>query len=241
MDPIQESRERQRLYVPNRSAVRPAGPPPAGGPPGEPWASDYPWRPEGQTPDYTPEIRYAVPARVAALVVIGALNLLLPSAAPPLKTGILLLDAVGLILLFDSLNKLWYGLRGRLPRLKWKTFPAFTGGRLEAVLVARPSPEIVGPVLAELRCVLDERVVRETEQGEEVSHEPVMIYRQISEFPVPGERLRELSMSFEIPPDLPGTDLGREDAVYWQIALRIPVVGPDLETVYLAPIYARRS
>jgi len=36
-----------------------------------------------------------------------------------------------------------------------------------------------------------------------------------------------------------GADLGREDAIYWQIALRIPVVGPDVEIVFLAPVYAR--
>jgi hypothetical protein len=51
--------------------------------------------------------------------------------------------------------------------------------------------------------------------------------------------MKELPLSFELPADLPGTDLNRDDATYWQVALRIPVVGPDVETVFLAPVYAR--
>ncbi len=217
MNLIEESLERQRLYVPTRAAC-PADP----------------WRPKGQMPDYTPKTRHAMPARAAALVLIGALNLLLPWASPALETVILLVDAVGLIVLFDTLNKLWYAFWRRPPLLRWTTFPAHTGGRLEAVLVARPAPEVIGPVLAVLRCVRDELV--EEEGGARV---PMQIYSLTAEFDVPGERLKQVALTFEIPSDLPGTDLDRDDAVYWQIAVRIPVVGPDLELVYLAPVYAR--
>lgn len=210
---VQESRERQRLYVPTRSA-----------------SPAVPWRPQGQMPDYTPEARHAMPARVAALVVIGALNLLLPSASSWLESVILFLDIVGVIVLFDTLNKLWYAFWRRKPVLRWATFPAHTGGRLEAVLVARPSPEVIGPVLAVLRCVQDELV-----EGE--GRVPMQIWSETAEFDIPGERLKEVALAFEIPPDLPGTDVDREDAVYWQIAVRIPVFGPDLELVYPAPVY----
>jgi hypothetical protein len=68
---------------------------------------------------------------------------------------------------------------------------------------------------------------------------PMQIYSQTAEFDFPGERLKEVGLTFELPSDVPGTDLDRDDAVYWQIAVRIPVVGPDLELVYLAPVYAR--
>ena len=214
---IQESYERQRLYVPTRSA----SPAP-------------PWQPKGQMPDYTPEAGYSLPVRATILVVIGAFNLLLPSASPALETVILLVDAVGLLVLFDTLNKLWYAFWRRPPVLRWTTFPAHTGGRLEAVLVARPSPEVIGPVLAVLRCVRDELV-----EGE--GRVPMQIYSQTAEFDFPGERLKEVALAFEIPPDVPGTDLEREDAVYWQIAVRVPVIGPDLELVYPAPVYSRTS
>ena len=103
------------------------------------------------------------------------------------------------------------------------------------MLVARPALEPIGPVRAVLRCLRDERVA---EEGGAASFAPTVLYQQISEIPVPGEQLKELPLSFVLPADLPGTDLGREDATYWQVALRIPVVGPDVETVFLAPVYA---
>jgi hypothetical protein len=146
-----------------------------------------------------------------------------------------LLDVFGIVLLGDTLLRIWQS--GRRPRMRWTTFPAFVGHRLEAVLVARPSLEPIGEVRAVLRCVRDERQVR----GGEVFLEPMVIYQQISELSVAEERLKELRLSFDVPADLPGTDLGREDAIYWQIALRIPVVGPDVEIVFLAPVYARPS
>lgn len=215
MNLIQESREPQRLYVPTRSA-----------------SPAQAWNPQGQKPDYTPEARHFLPAHAAILAVIAALNLLLPSASSALQTLILLVDAAGLLLLFDTLNKLWYAFWTRKPVLKWTTFPVQVGGRLEAVLVARPSPEVIGPVLAVLRCVQDEM-----KEGE--GRVPTEIYSQTAEFDFPGERLKEVALAFEIPPDVPGTDVDREDAIYWQIAVRIPVIGPDVELVYPAPVYER--
>jgi hypothetical protein len=216
---IQESRARQRLYVPTRSA-----------------SPAVPWRRQGQMPDYTPPERHAMPARLAILALIAASNLLLPSASSWLESVILFVDAVGLIVLFDTLNKLWFAFWRRPPVLRWTTLPAHTGGRLEAVLVARPSPEVIGPVTAVLRCVRDE--LMEEEGGARV---PTQIWSLTAEFDVPGERLKEVALAFEIPPDLPGTHVDREDAVYWQIAVRIPVFGPDLELVYPAPVYSPES
>jgi hypothetical protein len=198
--------------------------------------SDHPWRTEGMEPDYTPETHHQMPLRIGILAAIAALNFLLPSASPLLQTLILLVDAGGVIVIFDTINKLWYGYWNRKPRMRWTRFPVFTGGRLEGVLVARPSPEVIGPVLGVLRCIQDERVV--SESGE-VTHEPMVIYRRMAEFPVPGDRLKEVAIAFDVPADLPGTDLKRPDATYWQLALRIPVVGPDEELVYLAPVYTR--
>lgn len=240
MEPIQETRERQRLFIPVRSALQPSRSTPRRdrreGVPEGPWTSDHPWRLEGQVPDYTHETRHYVALRIAILAGIVALNFLLPWAPPLLETLILLVDMVGVIVVFDSLNKLWHGFWNRKPRMRWTRFPAFTGGRLEGVLIARPSPEVIGPVLGVLRFVHDERV--EAESGE-VTHEPMVMYRQITEFPVPGDRLKEVAIAFDIPADLPGTDLSRPDATYWQLAVRIPVVGPDEALVYLVPIYSK--
>lgn len=223
MNVIQESRERQRLYVPTRASLRVPGMAPAA-----------PWRPEGQAPDYTPEAGWSLRNRAVILVLVGACNLLLPLASPAMEVAILLVDVAGLVVLFDTLNRLWYAFWRRPSLLRWITFPVYTGGRLEAVLVARPSPEVIGPVLAVLRCVRDDLV-----EGE--GRVPMAIYSQTAEFDVPGERLKEVTLTFEVPPDLPGTDLDCEEAVYWQIAVRIPVFGPDVELVFLAPVYGPDS
>lgn len=220
MNVVQESRERQRLYVPTRASLRVPGKAPE------------PWQPKGQMPDYTPEPGYSLRNRAVILALIFACNLLLPSVSPVLQVAILLVDIVGLVILFDTVNRLWYAFWNRKPLLRWTTFPVHTGERLEAVLVARPSLEVIGPVLAVLRCVRDDQM-----EGE--GRVPMAIYSLTAEFDVPGVRLTEIALAFEVPPDLPGTDLESDDAVYWQVAVRIPVFGPDLEYVYLAPVFAR--
>jgi hypothetical protein len=189
--------------------------------------------------------------RVILVAVIGLLNLGLVSHSHLLENIALVLDLFGVVVLFDLLLRVWQGFRRS--RLRWTTIPTFLGGRLEGVLIARPTLQPIGPVRAVLRCVQDQRVVhpghpghpghpaQATEDAEEVTFEPTVIYQQISEVHIAEDRLKELPLSFTIPPDLPGTDLGRDDAIYWQIALRIPVVGPDVETVFLAPVYAPRS
>lgn len=251
MEPVQESRQPQRLYVPSRSSLRPDGAPsasrasaqkPSGA---EPWVSDHPWQPAGQEADYATGKDLGLLGRGIVLLLIALSNIALASSIPILRDLAAFLDVFGLVLLGDTLLRIWQSRRR--PLLRWTTFPAFVGGRLEAVLVARPPLEPIGQVRALLRCVRDEPASRPapTVPGGEVTFEstfePMVIYQQISEISVVEDRLKELPLSFEIPADLPGTDLGREDATYWQVALRIPVVGPDVEIVFLAPVYVRPS
>jgi hypothetical protein len=173
----------------------------------------------------------ALRGRAIALVLIGLFNVVFATRIGPLRDLAALLDVFGLVFLADTLFRLWQS--SRRIRMRWTTFPAFVGGRLEAVLDARPALEPIGDIRAVLRCVRDQP------GAEPGTFEPTVIYQQISELPIATERLTELPLTFALPPDLPGTDLGRDDAVYWQVALRIPVVGPDVEIVFLAPVYAR--
>jgi len=245
MEPIEESREHQRLYAPSRSTLRGAEESSvASGRPGAepPWASDHPWRPKGQAPDYSEDTRGAWLVRAIVLAVIVLANVGFLSRSRAVHSLVVILDVCGAVVLLDVLVRVLHLFRRGVLRMRWKKFPAFVGGRLEGVLVARPALEPLAAVRTVLRCVRDERVVHPEETGGEVvSFEPVVIYQQISEAPVPMDeiKMRELSLSFDIPADLPGTDLGRDEAVYWQVALRIPTMGPDVETVFLAPVYAR--
>jgi hypothetical protein len=222
MEPIQESREPQRLYAPSRSSQRGAGA--QNRTAAAPWTADHPWKPAGQEPDYSADARGSLRGQAVLLAVIVLANLAFAAHSHLLENLAVILDLFGAVILFDLLLRLWQSTRRT--RMRWTTFPAFTGGRLEGVLTPRPALEPVGAVRTVLRCVRDQR-----------GAEPTVIYQQISEINVVEDRLKELPLSFAIPADLPGTDLGQDEPIYWQVALRIPIVGPDFETVFLAPVY----
>ncbi|MFL6231738.1 MAG: hypothetical protein ACJ76N_01255 [Thermoanaerobaculia bacterium] len=197
-----------------------------------PWESDHPWRPEGQGPDYAGNSGGFLLGLIAFLGVLGLFNMVFVSPSPWLGRGIVLFfDLIGLLFLLDALRKAWQALRYRRPRMRWTTFPAFLGGRLEGVFLIRPALRPRGPVKATLRCIED------AGSGESATLEPFMIYQQIREIDGGGDALRELPLSFDIPPALPGTHLDRAGATYWQVFLQVPVTGPDFETVFLAPVY----
>jgi len=235
-EPIQETREPQRLYAPSRSSLGTAGLRTAPRNRQEPWTTDG-WNPAGQTPEYSVVHREPLRSRGIALAVIAFANLALLAHSHLLENLVILLDLLGVSILFDLLLRIWR--EARRTRLRWTALPVFPGGRLEGVLTLRPVLEPIGAVRTVLRCVRDQQGTAEA--GGEAHLEPTILYQQISEIPIPveQEKLRELNLAFTIPPDLPGTDLSQDEATYWQVALRIPVVGPDFEAAFLAPVYAQ--
>lgn len=206
--------------------------------PTQPWASDYPWRPDSMAPEGEGGAGEAVLGRVAFLALIGLFNLGLASGSWLLITIIVILDLLGLVILYDSIHKLWMALRYPRPRISWLTFPVFTGSRLEAVFRSRRRLQATGPARVTLRCVRDEWEARPTAKGGQ-SHqlEAFMIYEQVTEIPIESPPIDSLRIEIDIPADLPGTDLTKEEAVYWQVVVQIPVLGPDFESVFLAPVY----
>ena len=242
MPPIEESRERFPLFAPPRAALKglqsrnrqPVDP-------SRPWTSDHDWRPERMQPDGARDSRQDVLKRVALLAGIALFNLAFLSPYLALKIVAGLADLGGLLILFDWALKLGHWLRHPRTWMRWTTFPAFIGDRLEGAVSIRPKQHVMSSIQVRLRCVQDERVEHATENGPISYLEPYVLYEQSFETLPPGETLRELPLAFDLPPDLPGTDLDPENATYWQVALRIPVPGPDIEAVFLAPVYARRS
>lgn len=191
MEPIEETRERQRLYAPSRSSLKAAGSriiSGAGTATGqEPWTTDG-WNSAGQDPEYSVIRRGPLLSRTLALAVIAVANLALLTHNHLLENLAILLDLLGVSILFDLLLRIWRD--ARRTRLRWTTAPVFTGGRLEGVLILRPVLEPIGAVRTVLRCVRDERGSAETG---EAPLEPTILYQQISEIPIPveQEKLRE--------------------------------------------------
>ena len=209
---------------------------------GQPWTRDHPWKREGMLPDYTGSPGGMLLGRVAFLAMAGLFNLALGSPSWVLKAVVLLFDLLALLVLWDSLVKIWHWLRYRQPTISWRTFPAFLGERLEATVefprALRPS----GAAVATLRCARDERVARRPDaEGNRLEPElrPFSLYTQSGKIPLAAGPLDRLDLAFPLPKDAPETNLGIPEATYWQILLTIPTSGPDFETVFLAPVYRR--
>lgn len=206
----------------------------------KPWTSDHPWQPEGMDPDYAAPGGGHVLGTVAILSVLALFNLALASSSYVFRAVILLFDLFGLLILLDAVLKLWQSLRRARPRLRWTTFPAFLGERLEGVFTTERPLAATGPVRATLRCVRDEWTERENSDGEtERDLLPWVLYTRSLEVPAEG-RIMQVPFAFDVPADLPGTDLMRKEPVYWQVVVEVPLSGPDFDAVFLAPVYERR-
>jgi hypothetical protein len=209
--------------------------------PRQPWTGDYPWKPAGQDPEGAGSPGGMILGRVAFLGFIAFFNLAWTSGQLAFRIVIVVLDLFALLIIYDSLQKLWQGLRYARPRILWLTFPAFTGSRLEASFRSRRRLHVTGPVRVTLRCVEDGW--RERPNNEPSQLEPFQIYEQVTEIPLAEDQawIDSLRIDVAIPEDLPGTDLSKDEAVYWQLLAQVPVLGPDFESVFLAPVYERRT
>jgi hypothetical protein len=202
----------------------------------EPWTWDHPWRKEWMAPDYTGGGSGTVLGRVAFLALLGLFNMVWDSPSLLLKVIVSVFDLLGLLIVYDSLQKLTQWLRFRQPVVIWETLPAFLGERLAGRIAFARRVQASGPPRLTLRCVQDEW----TASGEGRTLQPFAVYQQTLELPQEEEALDYLDFAFDLPDD-PPTDLVKDEAVYWQVVVDVPLPGPDLETVFLAPVYRRKG
>lgn len=206
----------------------------------EPWTWEYPWSTEWMKPDYTGgRGSTTILGRVALLAVIGLFNFGWATDSWVFKGILIVMDLFALLVVYDSLRKLVQWLRFRHSVVIWSEIPVFPGERLEGRIAFSRTMRVSGPPRVTLRCMADEWVKIE---GQERQRQllPFALYQETHAIPVPESgALDALDISFKIPRNLPGTDLAAEEATYWQIAIDVPMAGPDLEEVFLAPIYDR--
>lgn len=211
------------------------------GPKGEPWTWDHPWREDWMPPDYTGGGSGTVLGRLAFLALLALFNVAWASPSWLLKGIVALFDLFGLLILYDSFQKVYQWLRFRRPVVIWETLPAFLGDALRGRVAFARGVRAMGPARLTLRCVRDEWV-EGSGKNPAKQLEPQAIYRQTIEIPLPGppgEPLDAIDFSFRVPADQPGTNLSRSEAVYWQVLVDVPLTGPNLETVFLAPVYSK--
>jgi hypothetical protein len=114
----------------------------------------------------------------------------------------------------------------------------FTGDRFEAAFASGRRLHVTGPVRATLRCV--EQVVEDGGNSNPEAH-PYAIYAHSQTYEPPDARLSAFDVSFDVPGNVPGTDLSGDKPTYWLLEIRAPLHGPDFSTQFLIPIYARPS
>jgi hypothetical protein len=210
----------------------------------QPWIWDHPWSTQWMKPDYSGSGSGTVLGRVAFLAMLGIFNVAWGSDSLLFKVIVSIFDLFGLLILYDSFQKLLQWIRVRHPVVIWPRVPAFLGERLEGrIAFARPLAA-QGPAKVTLRCVEDDWVEHQGKSDSGASYtqrelQPFAIYQEEQEVALSGDS-DVVDFAFDLPRDRPGTDLVKQEAVYWQVLVNVPVLGPNVEAVFLAPVYRKR-
>ena len=201
----------------------------------EPWTWDHPWSTTWMPP-MGQHFESSILGRVTFFAVVALCNALWLTGMRFFHVFVTLLDLLALFILYRLLRKGVQSVRFRTPVVIWEEIPVHQGGRLRGRIAFPRDVRATGPTRLTLRCVQE----NQTAQNQEV----YAIYRETREVPLPGkpgEPHDVLSFSFEVPGDLPGNGLLKKEPVYWQVAVEVPVAGPDLEVAFLAPVYPKRG
>lgn len=205
----------------------------------DPWTWDHPWSTEWMKPDYVVGAGGigTFLGRAAMLAFLGMPNGVWGSDSWWLKGIVAVLDLFAVLLLYDSLRKLVQWLRFRHSVVIWSAVPVFPGDRLQGRIAFARTLRVTGAPRVTLRC-MEDRWVLVTDNSRERQLLPFALYQETHELPAPESgTLDALDISIQVPYNLPGTDLASEEAKYWQVAIVVPLAGPNLEEVFLAPIY----
>lgn len=219
---------------------------------GAPWTSDNDWDAGGAIPEGSSGGFPAALGRLVFFLFIGLMNVLwtvhMDGGARVIVSIVLgVFDLVALAVLYDTLRKMVQAVRVGTPRLAWRNFPSFTGGRFEAVFQTTRAMRPTGPPRVTLRRI-EQRLDGASETADESprertasagmrAYEAWSAAQTLSDFA--QGTMTSFPIAIEVPADQPGTDLSKDECTYWQVAVSVPVTGPDLEAVFLVPIYER--
>ncbi|MEO8432148.1 MAG: hypothetical protein ABI592_11615 [Acidobacteriota bacterium] len=221
---------------------------------GAAWTSDNDWDPAGAIPEDSAGGFQAVVGRLVLFLFVGLMNILWTVPMPPGARVIVslvvgLFDLIALLVLFDTLRKMVQAVRVGTPRLAWRTFPSFTGSRFEAVFQTTRAMRPTGPPRVTLRRIEQrssaasddaDEAPRSRTAGSAASMQAYEAWSSEKTLPDFGQgTMTSFPIAIDVPAREPGTDLSKDDCTYWQIVVHVPVAGPDIEAVFLVPIYER--
>jgi hypothetical protein len=210
-----------------------------------PWLADHPWVPEDMPQDFVkpwePWTRSVSFLLLLLLHVVFLGGISRVTGLAPIFGLLLPLDLVAVPLILDTWRRIVWNQRFGEARVTWKTFPVLPGEPIEATIRTRRPFRVQSPVRITLRCVQD---VWGTLPNGKMGYRPHQLYADTREVPLPvtaGQEVSAIDIGFDVPDDMPGTNLDAGEPVYWQLVLQTPNgPGPDLNATFLAPIYERR-
>jgi hypothetical protein len=221
-----------------------AAPPPARG--GEPWTGDNDRDPKGARPDGAQVGGVAAFfGRLFFFVFIGFLNILW---TVPMQAGgrvvvaivLGLFDLVALAVLVEMIRRVVQAARVGSTKLAWRKMPFFTGERFDAVFQTSRTMHPNGPPTVTLRRI-EQRNDVEPRDGVAAGLHAYEAWSTTKALPEFAEgAMTSFPFSIDVPASQPGTDLSTRECTYWQLSVNVPVKGPDVQAVFLVPIYERR-
>ena len=197
----------------------------------EPWTWDYPWSTSWMLPGGG-HVESSLLGKVTFFAFVALCNTLWFAGEPFFYIFLTFLDLIALAVLAGILRNVFQSLRFRRPVVIWEEIPVHPGGVLQGRIAFPRDVRPTGPTRLTLRCVIEHR-------GD--FDKAFAVYREMREIPPSGEPLDVLSFSFQVPRDMPGSNLVKREPTYWQVVVEVPVAGPDLEVAFLAPVYPKRG
>jgi hypothetical protein len=210
--------------------------------PGEPWRWDHAWDERASTDDTGARAGQSLYGTVFMAVFLAPFHWI-GFVAPdgPLMFGIvaLLFDIAVVALICHAVYLLARRLKYGSGRALLARFPFRPGSTLELHVQAPQALPQHAVASATLRCI-QERYVR-SGSGEDttVSVECFELYRDVAPAPwaSAGAGVRSLRVRFDLPHDIPITDLASRPCRYWEVDIEASTDGVDYAARYLVPVY----
>jgi hypothetical protein len=211
--------------------------------PGRPELADYPWDPTGFAP---PRWSRAVKALAAASLMSLFLSMFnwwafFTDSPFMVRAVTVLFDLILVLVWWEALTRFGRALRFGGSRLDFAQFPFHPGHAV--VLRWHPARGIseVRKGRFTLRCVEEwfEQRGSGKHRSVQLVHQQVWAMHRYLDQPDTLRHERRQELRFELPPDVPSTQLAAERPVFWELEIKLDLPGLDFEEVYLVPVYAQ--